>query len=392
MYLKYSHPSRDLPMPAIPITDSRWAFRLSTVPWKISLTKRSSRSRPTKGASSPADFIVPRTPATTRKARHRGTGSAFPLRSWTPAGSYMIAASVERRVDSPTRTVPGSASACTRDAVLTRSPATIPWPSAPSVTAASPVSTPMRGFNRPEPTVSPRVRTACTSSIAARTARSASSSWATGVPHTAMTASPMNFSTVPPYRAMSRRHVSKYADSNSRTSSGSRASLSVVNPTRSANSTETSRRSDDAAARPFGRAAATPAGSTALPSAVPHSPQNRSDGSFGAPQDGHTTASGDPHDEQNFLPSRFTVPQFPQVTPCPPPPLGQGTGPLQRSTTVTWFRGGEAPRRDELSPHWSLGGGRGAKPPDVTSSARTGLWGAVGGRSPPTSVSGRCGR
>ena len=32
----------------------------------------------------------------------------------------------------------------------------------------------------------------------ARTARSASSSWATGAPQTAMTASPMNFSTVPP--------------------------------------------------------------------------------------------------------------------------------------------------------------------------------------------------
>ena len=37
-----------------------------------------------------------------------------------------------------------------------------------------------------------------TSSSAVRTARSASSSRATGVPQTAMTASPMNFSTVPP--------------------------------------------------------------------------------------------------------------------------------------------------------------------------------------------------
>ena len=41
-------------------------------------------------------------------------------------------------------------------------------------------------------------RTASTRSRPARTARSASSSWATGAPHTAMTASPMNFSTVPP--------------------------------------------------------------------------------------------------------------------------------------------------------------------------------------------------
>ena len=41
-------------------------------------------------------------------------------------------------------------------------------------------------------------RTASTSSSAARTARSASSSCATGAPQTAMTASPMNFSMVPP--------------------------------------------------------------------------------------------------------------------------------------------------------------------------------------------------
>ena len=40
--------------------------------------------------------------------------------------------------------------------------------------------------------------TPATRSIAARTARSASSSCATGAPHTAITASPMNFSTVPP--------------------------------------------------------------------------------------------------------------------------------------------------------------------------------------------------
>jgi hypothetical protein len=38
-------------------------------------------------------------------------------------------------------------------------------------------------------------------SAAARTARSASSSCATGTPNTAITASPMNFSTVPPWRS-----------------------------------------------------------------------------------------------------------------------------------------------------------------------------------------------
>ena len=59
------------------------------------------------------------------------------------------------------------------------------------------------------PTSCPRVETAATSSSAARTARSASSSVATGVPQTAITASPMNFSTVPPYSSIRRLHVSK---------------------------------------------------------------------------------------------------------------------------------------------------------------------------------------
>src|SRR3989304_3783513 len=43
-------------------------------------------------------------------------------------------------------------------------------------------------------------------------------------------------------------HVSKYFDRSSRTSSESRASESAVKPTRSANSTETSRRSETGAA------------------------------------------------------------------------------------------------------------------------------------------------
>ena len=69
----------------------------------------------------------------------------------------------------------------------------MPWFVAPSVTAASPVRTPARALMP-----GPRVLTAATTSSAARTARSASFSRAIGVPHTAMTASPMNFSIVPP--------------------------------------------------------------------------------------------------------------------------------------------------------------------------------------------------
>jgi hypothetical protein len=44
---------------------------------------------------------------------------------------------------------------------------------------------------------------------AARTARSASSSWTVGTPNTAMTASPMNFSTVPPCCSIAERISSK---------------------------------------------------------------------------------------------------------------------------------------------------------------------------------------
>ena len=106
--------------------------------------------------------------------------------------------SVARRVGSPTSTWPGSATDWIRAAVFTMSPATMPWPSAPTVTVASPVSTPARARRSATPISSPSAVTAATRSSAARTARSASSSVAMGVPHTAMTASPMNFSTVPP--------------------------------------------------------------------------------------------------------------------------------------------------------------------------------------------------
>ena len=58
-----------------------------------------------------------------------------------------------------------------------------------------------------------------------------------------MTASPMNFSTTPPYRLTTVRATSKYSDSSSRTASGSRDSDSGVKPTTSQNNTEHTRRS-----------------------------------------------------------------------------------------------------------------------------------------------------
>ena len=60
MYLKNSHTSRDLPIPAIPVTDTRCARLSSAQAWNSSLIWRSSRSRPTNGASSPSDLSAPR--------------------------------------------------------------------------------------------------------------------------------------------------------------------------------------------------------------------------------------------------------------------------------------------------------------------------------------------
>ena len=70
--------------------------------------------------------------------------------------------------------------------------------SASSVTAVSPVATPARAASPSTPASAPRAGIPATSSSADRTARSASSSRVIGVPQTAITASPMNFSIVPP--------------------------------------------------------------------------------------------------------------------------------------------------------------------------------------------------
>lgn len=70
-------------------------------------------------------------------------------------------------------------------------------------------------------------------STAARTARRASSSWATGRPKTAETASPMNFSTRPPWRSTAPRATAKYCSRKGRRTSGSWVSPRVVLPTRS---------------------------------------------------------------------------------------------------------------------------------------------------------------
>ena len=184
-------------MPPMPETDTMWARPSSAVACSSCFSIDSSRTRPTNGGSRPSVRPSPRSAPTTRSARHSSTGCDLPLSSKLPAASWAIAASVARRVASSTSTVPGSAAAWIRAVVLTTSPATMPWPSAPSVTATLPVETPARSA-RSTPASAPSACTAETRSSAVRTARSASSSCATGAPHSATTASPMNFSSTPP--------------------------------------------------------------------------------------------------------------------------------------------------------------------------------------------------
>src|SRR5438477_6600213 len=107
---------------------------------------------------------------------------------------------------------------------------------------------------------------------------------------------------------MSCREVSKYPESSSRTSSASRDSESDVNPTRSANSTETSRRSDSWGAAGVGTGEGAPS-----ESAVPHSPQNLALGAFAVPQLGQARTRRLPHSAQNFRPASFSVPQAEQT-------------------------------------------------------------------------------
>ncbi len=127
MYLKNSQASRDLPMPAMPVTAPGGPAGPPCRRGR-SLTSRSSRSRPTNGASRPSDFSGP-APAGHHAQRPLELDRlALALEAVLPGilvGDRRLGGP---RVASPTSTVPGSASVWIREAVLTRSPATIPWP------------------------------------------------------------------------------------------------------------------------------------------------------------------------------------------------------------------------------------------------------------------------
>ncbi len=210
----------------------------------------------------------PWTPAPTETRRNAGTGRALPLAFTGSTDSAVIASRTRRHVGSPMRTSPGFAACSSRAAVLTVSPVTSVWPEAGSPATTSPVVMPVRvSICTPCAVASSALRVASDSRIctAARTARSASSSCSTGMPKTAMTASPMNFSTVPPCRSITSFMAAKYRLMRPRTASGSRRSPMAVDPVTSLNRIVTTLRASRAGSKDSG-------------SRLPHSPQN-----FGAP-------------------------------------------------------------------------------------------------------------
>ena len=181
-----------------PSTETSCAFFSSAEPWKSSLTRRSSRSRPTNGASRPRDLSAPPRPAVTRSARKSGSGSALPFSSCS--ARVLVG---DRRLGRSLRRLAHEHSAGPGNRLDARGGVDQVAGNHALLRAAGRDRRLTREHARPRPEVwrahlAPSSATACTRSSAARTARSASSSFATGAPHTAITASPMNFSTVPP--------------------------------------------------------------------------------------------------------------------------------------------------------------------------------------------------
>ncbi len=171
-----------------------------TVAWNSCLTKASSLSRPMNEASRPSARSAPRAPPTIRCALQSRMGVGTPFKLCSPASPKATVDCVALIVTSSTSTVPGSAADWIRAARLTRSPASKPALT-PAHDATFPVTIPPRAVNVLSPCWRPYSTTAWTISSPARTHRAASSSLDDSAPHAATTASPMNFSTSPPYRS-----------------------------------------------------------------------------------------------------------------------------------------------------------------------------------------------
>jgi hypothetical protein len=201
---------RVLPSPAAPSTVTRTGARSATARSKHASSRASSSCLPTKGVSKRRSNGG--APSRTAGSRYAGTGSALPLRSSGAIGSSSTASRTRRLVSSPSRIAPGAAACSRRAATLTASPVAKNSPPAESPATTSPVLMPVRTSSvSPRSCESSSFRPASASRIsaAARTARRAPSSCSSGIPKTAIIASPMNFSTVPPWRSNTVRISSK---------------------------------------------------------------------------------------------------------------------------------------------------------------------------------------
>ena len=128
MYLRNSHASRLLPMPAGPMTDTSRSRALAPVAWNRSLSRRSSSSRPTNGASRRLRAVPPADARPRHAARARPAPAPLAL-------ERLLAGRLERdgaagralgRLAHEDRSR-AAATDWRRAAVLTRSPATMPW-------------------------------------------------------------------------------------------------------------------------------------------------------------------------------------------------------------------------------------------------------------------------
>ena len=225
-----------MPTPAGATTLTMYGRRSSNDRRATSSSWSRSASRPTIGV----DRRRVRTLATPISGRAT-TGTALPFASISTGAPNSKRSPTARTVRSPTR-IPHCSAACwSRAAVFTGSPVTRIWALASREAMTSPPLTPRRIGVRVARAGSARTRSR--RSIAADRARAGSSSCATGDPKTAMIASPMNFSTRPPCRSTKSVAMPNRRARTARTSSGSSASPSAVDPTTSANRTVTSRRS-----------------------------------------------------------------------------------------------------------------------------------------------------
>ena len=174
--------------------------------WKVRFTTSSSSSRPMNGVRTCRSTSAPKR-LRSPMGRQRRSGSALPLTRTGSSSWYSARCLVARYVASDTIAPPIGATSCRRAAVLTTSPVTIPSAAAaePATTSVSPVEMPIRTARSRPGFASFSSSIARSIAKAHRRPRSASSSWAAGAPKTATTASPMNFSTVPPKRSIAFR-------------------------------------------------------------------------------------------------------------------------------------------------------------------------------------------